>query len=72
MKITLMIRALLIVLLSGCVPRIEIAAPEKPLTINMNIKIDHEILIKADKNATSMLKNSNVPTTRDLKTIESH
>ena len=30
-------------LLSGCTPRIEVAAPKEPITINMNVKIEHEI-----------------------------
>jgi len=38
-----------IVLLSGCTPRIAIEAPKEPITINMNIKIEHEIRVKVDK-----------------------
>ncbi|MCP1436753.1 hypothetical protein J3D56_000189 [Erwinia persicina] len=44
-------------LLSGCVPRIEVAAPKEPITINMNVKIEHEIVIKADKDVQTLLKN---------------
>ena len=29
--------------LAGCTPRVEVAAPDKPITINLNVKIDHEI-----------------------------
>ncbi|MBK4715584.1 MULTISPECIES: YnbE family lipoprotein [Tenebrionibacter/Tenebrionicola group] len=43
--------------LSGCTPRIEVAAPKEPVTINMNVKIDHEIHIKADKDVETLLKN---------------
>lgn len=35
-------------LLAGCTPRIEIAASKEPITINMNVKIEHEIHIKVD------------------------
>jgi len=28
---------------------VEVAAPEKPITINLNVKIDHEIRVKVDK-----------------------
>ncbi|CCQ11612.1 Uncharacterized protein ynbE; probable lipoprotein STY1424 [Pseudoalteromonas luteoviolacea B = ATCC 29581] len=35
-------------ILSGCTHRIEVAAKE-PITINMNLKIDHEIRVKVDK-----------------------
>ncbi|MGE9550118.1 YnbE family lipoprotein [Erwinia amylovora] len=44
-------------LLSGCVPRIEVAAPKEPITINMNVKIEHEIHIKVDKDVEALLKN---------------
>ena len=33
-------------MLVGCTPRIEVAAPKEPITINMNVKIEHEIIIK--------------------------
>ncbi|EFE94756.1 YnbE family lipoprotein [Serratia odorifera] len=44
-------------LLNGCVPRIEVATPKEPITINMNVKIEHEIHIKVDKDVETMLKN---------------
>jgi len=37
------------VLISGCTPRVAIEAPKEPITINMNIKIEHEIRVKVDK-----------------------
>ncbi len=43
--------------LAGCIPRIEVAAPEKPITINMNVRIEHEIHIKVDKDVEALLKN---------------
>ena len=33
----------------ACTPRIEIAPSDKPITINMNIKIDHEVRVKVDR-----------------------
>ena len=41
----------------GCTPRIEVAAPKEPITINMNVKIEHEIHIKVDKDVESLLKS---------------
>ncbi len=35
--------------LSGCSPKIAIETPKEPITINLNVKIEHEILIKVDK-----------------------
>ncbi|MBS1204636.1 MAG: hypothetical protein H6R25_1535 [Proteobacteria bacterium] len=44
-------------LLVGCTPRIEVAAPKEPITINMNVKIEHEIHIKVDKDVETLLKS---------------
>lgn len=44
-------------LLIGCTPRIEVPAPKEPITINMNVKIEHEIHIKVDKDVESLLKS---------------
>ncbi len=41
--------ALAAILLSACTPRVAIEAPKEPITINMNIKIEHEIRVKVDK-----------------------
>ncbi|GBU14077.1 lipoprotein [Enterobacterales bacterium] len=49
--------ALSVLLLNGCVPRIELSAPKEPITINMNVKIEHEIHIKVDKDVENLLKN---------------
>ena len=44
-------------LLTGCTPRIEVAAPKEPITINMNVKIEHEIHSKVDKDVETLLKS---------------
>jgi len=37
------------VVLGSCTPRVEVAVPDKPITINLNVKIDHEIRVKVEK-----------------------
>ncbi len=39
---------LAIFIISGCTHRVEVSAKE-PITINLNLKIDHEIKVKVDK-----------------------
>jgi len=39
---------LAIFIMSGCTHKIEVIAKE-PITINLNLKIDHEIKVKVDK-----------------------
>ena len=41
----------------ACTPRVEVAASEKPITINLNVKIDHEIRLKVDKELDNVLSN---------------
>lgn len=35
--------------LSACTPTVALKAPEEPITINLNVKIDHEIRLKVEK-----------------------
>jgi len=44
----ILIAVLAIFIMSGCTHKIEISAKE-PITINVNLKIDHEIRVKVDK-----------------------
>ena len=39
----------LVLLSFGCTPKVEVAPPAEPITINLNVKIEHEILVKVDK-----------------------
>ena len=40
---------LILSLLAACTPTVQLEAPEKPITINLNVKIEHEIKVKVDK-----------------------
>ena len=44
-----------VALLAGCTPRVEVMAPDKPITINLNVKIDHEIRVKVEKELKEVL-----------------
>lgn len=41
---------------TGCSPTVKVEAPDKPITINMNIKIDHEIRVKVDRDIDSLVE----------------
>jgi YnbE-like lipoprotein len=41
--------------MGGCTPRVEIVPSDKPITINLNVKIDHEIRIKIEKELQEVL-----------------
>jgi type IV pilus biogenesis protein CpaD/CtpE len=44
--------------MSGCSPRVEVAVPSEPITINLNVKIEHEILVKVDKEIDELLSEN--------------
>jgi hypothetical protein len=48
---------ILLLTMGACTPRVEVAAPEKPITINLNVKIDHEIRVKVDKDLDKVLSD---------------
>jgi hypothetical protein len=33
----------------GCSPTVKVEAPSEPITINLNVRIEHEIRVKVDK-----------------------
>ncbi len=35
--------------LSSCSPTVKVEPPDEPITINLNVKIEHEIRVKVDK-----------------------
>ena len=43
----------------ACTPTIKVEAPDKPIEINMNINIKHEILIKVEKEVEELLDDDN-------------
>jgi hypothetical protein len=42
-------------LTAGCTPRIEVAAPKEPITINLNVKIDHEVRVRVEKDLDQVI-----------------
>jgi hypothetical protein len=47
----------LLTLVAGCSPKVQVEAPKEPIVINMNVKIEHEIRIKVDKDLDDMFEN---------------
>jgi hypothetical protein len=41
--------------LVGCTPKVEVVPSDKPITINLNVKIDHEIRVKIEKELQEVL-----------------
>ncbi len=41
--------AVAVLVLSGCNPTVKVEAPDKPIEINLNIKIEQEVRVKIDR-----------------------
>lgn len=41
-------------LLQACTPTVQVAMPTEPITINMNVRIEHEIRVKVEKELDDM------------------
>ena len=46
--------ALITMLAYGCAPTVKVATPEEPITINLNVKIEHEIRVKVEKDLDNL------------------
>lgn len=42
---------------SACAPTVKVEAPEKPIEINMNVKIEHEIRVKVEQDVEALLNS---------------
>jgi hypothetical protein len=42
--------------LAACSPRIALEAPKEPITINLNVKIDHEIRLRVEKDLEQLFE----------------
>ncbi len=57
MKRDRLVVALAALTLAGaCQPTVKIAPPDKPIVINLNIKIEQEIRIKVEKSVEDLLR----------------
>ena len=44
-------------LLAACQPTVKVEAPDKPIVINLNIKIEQEVRIKIEREVEDLLKS---------------
>jgi hypothetical protein len=42
----------------ACTPTVQLAMPNEPININLNVKIEHEIYIKVDKQLDDVFSKS--------------
>jgi len=44
--------------LAACTPTVKVEAPDKPIVINLNIKIEQEVRVKIDREVEDLLKKN--------------
>ena len=49
---------LLLGLATGCTPTVKVEAPDKPIVINLNVKIEQEVRVKVDRDVDTLLQNN--------------
>ena len=54
-KAILILTPVLVATLSGCV---QVTAPDKPIVINLNVKIEQEVRVKVDRDVDTLLQNN--------------
>jgi len=42
----------------ACTPKVEVSAPQEPIVINLNVKIEHEIRVKVDEDLDELFEDS--------------
>jgi len=45
-------------ILVGCTPTVKVEAPDKPIVINMNMRIDHKVKVKVQKDLKKAKKDN--------------
>ena len=58
MKNVIAVSVLTMAVSTACAPKVQIVAPEKPIVINLNVRIDQEIRVKLDKDVEDLLENN--------------
>ena len=43
---------------AGCTPTVKVEAPDKPIVINLNVKIEQEVRVKVDRDVDTLLQNN--------------
>ncbi|MDP9195331.1 MAG: YnbE family lipoprotein [Pseudomonadota bacterium] len=44
-------------LMAACNPTVKVEAPDKPIEINLNVKIEQEVRVKVERDLDNVIKN---------------
>ncbi len=49
---------LIMAVAAGCTPTVKVEAPDKPIVINLNVKIEQEVRVKIDRDVDTLLQDN--------------
>lgn len=44
--------------IAGCEPRVTVEPPKDPIVVNLNVKIEHELRVKVDRELEDLFENN--------------
>ena len=44
--------------MAACTPTVKVEAPDKPIVINLNVKIEQEVRVKVDRDVDTLLQDN--------------
>jgi hypothetical protein len=45
-------------ILTGCTPKVQLEAPSRPIIINLNVKVEHELKVQMSKDVKDVFKKN--------------
>jgi type IV pilus biogenesis protein CpaD/CtpE len=55
LRVSIMVAFYTALYLAGCTPTVKVEVPDKPIEINMNVKIEHEIRLKVERDVDELI-----------------
>lgn len=56
MRAPILLIALVCLVATACEPKVKIEAPDKPIVINLNVKIEQEVRIRVEKDVEDLIE----------------
>jgi hypothetical protein len=53
-----MLATLLCIAAAACSPTVKVEAPDKPIVINLNVKIEQEVRVKVDRDVDKLVQSN--------------
>ncbi|MCD6035124.1 MAG: hypothetical protein K0R63_865 [Rickettsiales bacterium] len=49
-----------LMLVAACTPTVKVEAPDKPIVIDLNVKIEHKVKVEIDRDLDKVMKDDNL------------